>query len=123
MPKFVFASDSFKGSLSSLQAAQLLDDAARTAFPDAQTQLVAMADGGEGTVQAVVEAAGGTLRQVCVHDPLGRTVEAAYGLLEGERAIIEMAAASGLPLVPPHCAGRLSKQYFAESRISSSAMP
>ena len=101
MPKFVFASDSFKGSLSSLQVAQLLDEAAHTTFPAAQTQLVAMADGGEGTVQAVVEAAGGTLRQALVHDPLGRAVEATYGLLDGKRAIIEMAAASGLPLVPP----------------------
>ena len=101
MPKFVFASDSFKGSLSSLQVAQLLDEAAHAAFPDAHTHLVAMADGGEGTVQAVVEAAGGTLRQALVHDPLGRAVEATYGLLDGKRAIIEMAAASGLPLVPP----------------------
>lgn len=101
MPKFVFASDSFKGSLPSLQVAQLLDEAAQSAFPDAHTQLVAMADGGEGTVQAVVEAAGGTLHEVCVHGPLGGVVEAAYGLLDGGRAIIEMAAASGLPLVAP----------------------
>ena len=122
MPKFVFASDSFKGSLSSLQAAQLLDDAARTAFPDAQTQLVAMADGGEGTVQAVVEAAGGTLRQVCVHDPLGRTVEAAYGLLEGERAIIEMAAASGLPLVPPESRNPMLTSTFGTGELIRDAL-
>lgn len=122
MPKFVFASDSFKGSLSSLQVAQLLDEAARSAFPDAHTQLVAMADGGEGTVQAVVEAAGGTLRQVRVHGPLGGIVEATYGLLDDKRAIIEMSAASGLPLVPPESRNPALTSTFGTGELIRDAL-
>lgn len=99
MPKFLFTSDSFKDSLSSLQAAQLLDEAAKATFPDAQTYSIAIADGGEGTARAVVAAAGGEMRAVTVRGPGGKAVKAAYGLLGDGRAIIEMAAASGLPLL------------------------
>ena len=99
MPRFVFASDSFKGSVSSARTAELLSEAALAAFPDAQVRAVPMADGGEGTVEAVVAAAGGELREAVVHGPLGAPVQAAYGMLDARRAIIEMAAASGLPLL------------------------
>lgn len=112
MTRLLFASDSFKGSLSSLQVAQLLDEAAHAAFPSAQTQCVAMADGGEGTVEAVVAATGGQLRVVRVRGPLGDEVDAAYGLLDDKCAIIEMAAASGLPLVAPNSRDpRLTSTY------------
>ena len=98
--RFLFASDSFKGSLSSARVAELLREAALEAFPQAQTISLEVADGGEGTVAAVVTATGGAIRTVRVHGPLGQPVEAAYGLLDDNRAVIEMAAASGLPLVP-----------------------
>lgn len=97
--RFLFASDSFKGSLSSARAAELLDVAAREAFPDARTSSLVVADGGEGTVEAVVAATGGELRTVRVTGPRGGVVDATYGLMDGGRAIIEMAAASGLPLL------------------------
>ena len=97
--RFLFASDSFKGTISSARAAELLDAAAREAFPDVETCGVEVADGGEGTVAAVVASAGGTLRTVSVRGPRGGEVAATYGVLGDGRAIVEMAAASGLPLL------------------------
>ena len=98
-PKFVFASDSLKGTLTSSEAAHLLERAARRHFPGCECVRVPMADGGDGTVEALVEACGGELRRVRVAGPLGNPVDAAYGMLPGGRAVIEMAAASGLPLL------------------------
>lgn len=100
MLTFLFASDSFKGSISSSRAAQLLTLAARESFPGVFTRSIAVADGGEGTVDALV-ASGGTLVSVDVLGPRASTVSASYGVLSGGRAIIEMAAASGLPLLAP----------------------
>ncbi len=97
--RFLFASDSFKGTISSARAAELLDAAAREVFPHAVTCGVEVADGGEGTVAAVVASAGGTLRTVNVQGPRGGEVAASYGVLGDGRAIVEMAAASGLPLL------------------------
>ncbi len=99
MSYFLFASDSFKGTISSARAAELLGDAAREFFPEAKTVGLEVADGGEGTVDAMVASAGGSLCSVRVHDPLGRQINARYGLLGDGRAVIEMAAASGLPLL------------------------
>ena len=97
--RFLFACDSFKGTISSARSAQLLGEQALVQFPGAELSGVEVADGGEGTVDAVVAATGGTLRMVRVHGPRGAEVDAAYGLLGDGRAIIEMAAASGLPLL------------------------
>ena len=99
--KFLFASDSFKGTLSSRRTAELLTQAAGEIFPDCGCGFVEMADGGEGTVDAVLSAAGGHKRTINVHDPLGRIIRASYGVLRDKTAVIEMAAASGLTLVPP----------------------
>ena len=99
--KFLFASDSFKGTLSSRRTAELLTQAAGEVFPDCGCSFVEMADGGEGTVDAVLSAAGGHKRTINVHDPLGRIIRASYGVLRDKTAVIEMAAASGLTLVPP----------------------
>lgn len=100
-PRFVFASDSLKGTLSSADAARLLEGAARRHFPGCACAAVPMADGGDGTVAALVAACGGELRHARVCDPLGRPVDAAYAMLPGGHAVIEMAAASGLPLLAP----------------------
>lgn len=97
--RFVFASDSLKGTISSARAAAILDEEAARAFPGVTCTRLAVADGGEGTVDAVVASLGGARIDVTVEDPLGRPVEAIYGMLPGNRAIIEMAAASGLPLL------------------------
>ena len=99
MKRFLFASDSFKGTISSARAAELLTRAAREAFPYAQITELVVADGGEGTVEAIVAATGGTIRTATVQGPRGEAVEASYGMLGNGDAIIEMAAASGLPLL------------------------
>ena len=98
--KLLFASDSFKGSLSSEQTAVLLERAAHEVFEDCVCTSVAVADGGEGTVDAVIAAENGRRVTATVHDPLMKPVTASYGITDGNRAVIEMAAASGLPLVP-----------------------
>ena len=99
--KFVFASDSFKGTLSSIRTGELLTAAAEEVFPGCSCKTVPMADGGEGTAEAVILATGGKWVPVEVSGPLGEPVSAGYGLLPGGTAIIEMASASGLVLVPP----------------------
>lgn len=99
--QIVIAPDSFKGSLSALEAAEAMEEGVRRALPSAQTVLLPVADGGEGTVDAVLRARGGRRVAVEVTGPLGTPVRAAYGLLpDGQTAILEMAAASGLMLVP-----------------------
>ena len=96
--KFLFASDSFKGTLSSGRTAELLTLAAKEVFPDCKCAGVEMADGGEGTTAAVVAAAGGSWIEAKVHGPLWEPRTSCYGKLDSRRAVMEMAAASGLPL-------------------------
>lgn len=98
--KIVIAPDSFKGSLSSVAAASQVEKAIREVWPLADTVAIPMADGGEGTVDALLAAKQGEKIEHSVHDPLGRLIQASYGWLEAERiAIIETASASGLPLI------------------------
>ncbi len=94
----MIAPDSFKGTLSALQAAEAMARAVRAVWPGAAADTVPLADGGEGTVEAISAALGGEQIAVCATDPLGRGITSSY-LLCGETAFIEMAAASGLPLV------------------------
>ena len=98
--KFLFASDSFKGTLSSQQTVELLAKAAKEVFGEIEYSGVPVADGGEGTTEAVVAAEGGAWMETEVCGPLKEPVKARYGKLDDRRAVIEMAAASGLPLVP-----------------------
>tara|TARA_R110000782_G_scaffold266526_1_gene361029 strand:+ start:2065 stop:3228 length:1164 start_codon:yes stop_codon:yes gene_type:complete len=98
--KIILAPDSFKGNLTSLQVATALEKGVKRVLPKAKCIKVPMADGGEGTVQSLVDATGGTFIRKRVTGPTGHTVSARYGMLaDGETAVIEMAAASGLPLV------------------------
>ncbi len=98
--KFVFASDSFKGTLSSEQTGELLQRAAREVFGDCETVRKRMADGGEGTMDAILYELGGKKISVNVHDPLMKVIRGYYGMTQNRIAVIEMAQASGLPLVP-----------------------
>ena len=98
--KFLFASDSFKGTLSSERITALLEESAGRIFPGCETAGVPVADGGEGTIDAVISALNGTYRRLMVHGPLMEECRSFYGEFEGDSAIIEMAAASGLPMVP-----------------------
>ncbi len=99
--KIIVAPDSFKGSLSAVSAAAAIESGIRTVFPDAQIMKVPIADGGEGTVDALITATGGRGLEQDVKGPLGDPVKARWGILgDGRTAVIEMAAASGLTLVP-----------------------
>ncbi|MDT0145693.1 glycerate kinase [Priestia aryabhattai] len=99
--KIVIAPDSFKESLTALHVCEAVEKGIKAHFPDVEISKVPMADGGEGTVQSLVDATGGDIIQARVTGPLGKEVEAFYGILgDGNTAVIEMAAASGLHHVP-----------------------
>ena len=98
--RFLFASDSFKGTLTSEQTIGLLARAAKDVFGEIEYSGVPVADGGEGTTDAVVAAEKGQWIEAEVCGPMMKKVKARYGRLDERRAVIEMAAASGLPLVP-----------------------
>ena len=98
--KILVAPDSFKGTLSSAEVCDLVDKGIRSVYPGAHVVKLPVADGGEGTVDAVVQAVGGTKRPLTVKDPYSRDIRAFYAVLpDGRTAVVEMAAASGLPLV------------------------
>jgi glycerate kinase len=100
--KIVIAPNAFKGSLTSPEVARAIDAGAKCALPEAETVLVPVADGGDGTARTLAEGTGGRLVPVTVTGPLGEPVAAEYGVLgDGLTAVIEMATASGLTLVPP----------------------
>ena len=92
--KVVIAIDSFKGSLSSVEAGNAAADGIRRAFPDAECVVRPLADGGEGTVDALVAGMGGVVREVDVTGPDGHAVRARYGVTSDGTAVMEMAAAA-----------------------------
>jgi len=100
--KFVVAADSFKGSLTSAEVADAVADGIIGVLPGADVVRLAVADGGEGTAAALVNLLGGEWVSCKADDPLGRTIDAAYGIVgtdEGKTALIDMASASGLTLL------------------------
>lgn len=103
--KILLAPDSFKGSMSSMEIIDYIEEVARQHFDPIEIVKVPIADGGEGTVDALTTAKGGRYKWVEVTGPLGEVVKAKYGIIDGENvtgtAIIEMAQASGLPLIAP----------------------
>lgn len=104
MKKIVVAPDSFKGSLTSAEVADAVERGIKDVFPQCNVVKAGVADGGEGTVEAIVKAVGGDMYAASVTDPLGRPVKAAYGIVRSggvKTAVMEMSAASGLPLLLP----------------------
>ncbi len=100
--KIVIAIDSFKGSMTSLEAGYAAADGVRRVFPDAQILVRPMADGGEGTVEALTPGLGGAIHTARVQGPLGGEVDCRYGIVEQEKlGIIEMAGAAGITLIKP----------------------
>ena len=100
MTRYLCAPDSFKESLTAMEAARAMAQGIENADHDAEVRCLPMADGGEGTARALVDATGGSMRAVPVHDPLGRPVEGHFGLLaDGTTAVVETAEASGLSLL------------------------
>ncbi|MGD9818434.1 MAG: glycerate kinase [Desulfomonilaceae bacterium] len=99
--KIVIATDSYKGSLTSIEVANHIEKGLLKVFPQAQITKIPIADGGEGTVEAMISATSGSIHQTVVKDPLGKEIQSFFGVLgDGKTAVIEMAAASGLTLVP-----------------------
>ena len=98
--RVILAPDKFRGSLTARQVTNAMEEGVRQVWPDAELVALPLADGGEGTAQVLTEATSGTWHTVVVSDPLGRPVEAGFGLSgDGHTAFIEMAAASGLALL------------------------
>jgi glycerate kinase len=121
--KIVIAPDSFKENLTSLEVASEIERGLRRVWPEAEYVKVPMADGGEGTVQSLVDATGGEIVKCEVTGPLGDRVLASYGLLGGGRtAVIEMAEASGLPLVPKDRRDPLRATTFGTGELVADAL-
>ena len=120
--KFLFASDSFKGTLTSDQTIELLTKAAEEVFGRCETSGVPVADGGEGTTDAVVKARSGEIITVPVHGPLMEMEQGFYGRLSDTEAILEMAAASGLPMVPEEKRNPLNTTTYGTGELLKAAL-
>ncbi len=121
--KIVIAPDSFKECLSALEVATEIEAGFREVFPDADYIKIPLADGGEGTVAAMVAATDGDLVEVMVTGPLGEPVRACYGVTgDGSTAVIEMAAASGLALVAPHLRNPLKTTSYGTGELIKAAL-
>ncbi|MGI6211830.1 MAG: glycerate kinase [Anaerovoracaceae bacterium] len=119
--KFVIAMDSFKGSMTSLQAGAAVKRAAVRVFPGAEVVVLPFADGGEGTAESLTTGLGGRFEAVRVTGPLGEPVEARYGIA-GRTAVIEMAEAAGLPLVPPDKRNPLETTTYGVGELIGDAL-
>ncbi|KRL97716.1 glycerate kinase [Liquorilactobacillus satsumensis] len=121
--KFVIAPDSFKGSLTAKEVADAIQNGIQKVFPTANFVKVPMADGGEGTVQSLVDASQGTLITKKVTGPLGKQVNATYGLLgDGNTAVIEMAEASGIGYVTEQTRDPLRATTFGTGELILDAL-
>ena len=117
------APDSFKGSLTALEVAENIKKGIKDFDQSINVDLLPMADGGEGTVQSLVDATGGQIIRKEVTGPLGEKVEAFYGILGDQKtAVIEMAAASGLPLIPPAKRNPLKTTTYGTGELIASAL-
>nr|WP_086938702.1 glycerate kinase [Thaumasiovibrio occultus] len=121
--KVVIAPDSYKESLTAMEVAQAIEAGFSRVFPDAEFLKLPMADGGEGTVQSLVDATGGDIVACTVTGPLGTPVEGFYGVMgDGDMAVIEMAAASGLHLVPTEQRNPLITTTFGTGELIKAAL-
>jgi glycerate kinase len=120
--RVLIATDSFKGSLKSLEAADIIEKGIRRVYGAAQVEKIAIADGGEGTVEAIVESLKGEYRYAEVSDPIGNKVRARYGIVNGDTAIIEMAEASGLYLVPKDKRNPLTTSTYGTGELIRDAL-
>jgi glycerate kinase len=120
--KIIFAPDSFKGTLSAGEVCAILEAAARESLPDAELLSLPLSDGGEGLVDSLLAAQGGERISVEVQDPLFRPVSAAYGILPDQTAVIEMAAASGLPLLGASERNPMRTSTFGTGQLIADAL-
>lgn len=121
--KIVIAPDSYKESLTAMEVATAIENGFKQVFPNAQYLKLPMADGGEGTVQSLVDATGGSIFMATVTAPLGEQIEGFYGLMgDGKTAVIEMAAASGLHLVAPELRNPMKTTSYGTGELIKAAL-
>jgi len=121
--KIVVAPDSFKGSLTAVEVSDAIEQGIREIFPEAEIVKIPMADGGDGTVQCLVNATGGEILREKVTGPLGDEILASYGILGDKRtAVIEMAEASGLTLVPENKRNPLITTTYGTGQLIKTAL-
>lgn len=120
--KMLIASDSYKGSLSTVAVAEQIKKGVLKVFPKAEFRVMPIADGGEGTVEALISNLGGSYKHVEVHTPNGGTTEAVYGILENGVAVLEMAQASGLTLVAPEERDILKATTYGTGELIKAAL-
>jgi len=121
--KIVIAPDSFKGTLTAMEVAENIELGIKRVVPEAEIYKVPMADGGEGTLQALVDAHNGSKITKRVTGPLGKTIEAEFGLLEKENtAVIEMASASGLPLISENERNPMETTTYGTGELIAAAL-
>jgi glycerate kinase len=121
--KTVIAPDSFKDSLPAIGVCEAMSEGVRRVIPESDIVLLPLADGGEGTVQAMIRAIGGRTERVRVTGPLGKPVSAEYGVLTKDNtAVVEMAAASGLELVPADCRNPMATTTFGTGELIQKAL-
>src|SRR6056297_3203 len=121
--KIVIAPDSFKGSLAAIEVSDALEQGVRKVYPKAQIEKIPMADGGEGTVQCLVNATGGKIFDKEVIGPLGEPIIASFGVLGDQvTAAIEMASASGLPLAPQDRKNPLITTTYGTGQLIKAAL-
>ena len=123
MQRVTLAIDSFKGSLSSSEVSEAFARGWRELFPECEIEIVPIADGGEGTLEALMEEMNGCYVEVEVHDPLHRPIKARYGIVEQEHtAIIEMASASGLTLLKEEDRNPMKTSTFGTGEMIADAI-
>ncbi len=120
--KIVLAPDSFKGSLTATEVCQAMETGARQVFPDAEIISIPLADGGEGTLDALITGTGATLKTTVVRGPMGQPVEARWAITPQGQAIIEMAQASGLHLVPKGNFDALAASSYGTGQLVKAAL-
>ncbi len=121
--KIIIAPDSFKGSLSSIEVADAVEKGIKAIDSSIEIVKIPMADGGEGTVESLINYSGGEIVHLNVSNPLGDKITAYYGLLgDGKTAIMEMARASGLPLIPEEKRNPLKTTTFGTGELIRDAL-
>ena len=120
--KIVIASDSFKGSLTSYEAGEAVQAAAAAVFPEAEVIVSPLADGGEGTAEALLDGLGGKRIQCDVQNPLGNTITAEYVLTDNNIAVIDIAAAAGLTLIAPEQRNPLNTTTYGVGQMIDNAI-
>ena len=120
--KIVIIPDSFKGSASSMEVCNCIERGILKVLKNADIKKIPVADGGEGTVDSVLYAAGGNIKKVNVKNPSGKIIEAKYGIINKEKAVIEMAEASGITLVDDDIRNPLKYSTYGTGELIKDAM-